>query len=105
MARWVPGVVTLTRKVVAEPGEGAAASSCVNGELHVELRDRGIGPGNDECDARNGRIVGGRDVQGVDVVAPARKHAGHARQRTYFVLQQYRDRVSHRPLHLANRIN
>jgi hypothetical protein len=71
--------------------------------LRIELRDRGIGPGDDERNARNGRIVGGCDVQRVDVVAPARKHAGYARQRAHFILQQYRDRVSHRPLHLTEK--
>jgi hypothetical protein len=55
-----------------------------------------IGTGHHERHAGYGGVVGWRNVQGLDVVAPARKHAGHARKGADFVLQKYGYRVSHR---------
>ena len=55
-------------------------------ELRVQLRNCRIGAGYHECHARHRGVVGWRNVQGLDVVAPARKHPRHSRQGTDLVL-------------------
>ena len=71
------------------------------GELRVQLRDGCIGPRDDERNARHRRVIGRCNVQRLDVVAAARKHSGHAGECPDFVLEQYRDCVSHCPSILA----
>ena len=45
--------------------------------------------------ARGVRVLRGRDVQGVDVVAAAAEQSGHAREHAELVLDQDRDGMSH----------
>ena len=64
-------------------------------ELFCDLVDDVIGANGYEREPRYGGLVRCRNVQALDVEAPAREHIGDARERASLVLQQYRDDVSH----------
>ena len=64
-------------------------------QLRVDLRDNRVRADGDQRDARHRRIVGGRDREGLDVVAAGGDQAGDAGERAGFVLQKYRDEMPH----------
>ena len=55
-------------------------------KLRVQLGNSRIGAGHHERHAGYGGIVGWRNVEGLDVVAPAREHPGYSRQGADLVL-------------------
>src|SRR5690606_29026262 len=64
-------------------------------ELLRDLLDHALRAGRHERQARYGLVGGRRYVQALDVVAASREQIRDARQRARFILQQYRNNMSH----------
>src|ERR1043166_2630549 len=72
-------------------------------ELLDDLLDRRVIAARDDGHARSGRVLGGRDVERINVVTAPAEQARHAREHAELVFHEHRNRVSHKGPGFAGR--